>query len=157
MKNLNRDEKKYINDKVRDRVNIALEKYSSVGIQKMIEKEVLKNLCIKDAIKFLETLFPKDFVNKKIEINKSWKDKAYFKFNTEDVSLEIFVTLPLKILNEINKSNRLNDILGNLKYNPQQLKFEQYYILFSTWAAPNSERLDKINELVELICKDLEI
>ncbi len=166
MRNLNKDEKQYIYNEISTRVeklSVSSTEDIDKKIKTLLDDAVLSNEIISKTLKFLETIYDKDEIFKGIEKYRSYNSKDIdINFNFDIKSNCILhgnfeFKLDEKTLKEVSKQQKIRDTMSNL-YTPvvmRQINIEKYYILFSTWTAPSSERLNKINELIEMIWKDI--
>lgn len=152
MKNLNKDEKKYINTELIKRITEATKTPEITGINTLINESILDNPKVSQTLKFLETIFTKDEIAKHITVRQTYGRQGNFYFELNNYSINITVDLEKEVLDEIEKRNKLQDYISDLRYKANNINLEKYYIMFSTWKGTSSERLDKINELIDLIC-----
>lgn len=154
MKNLNKDEKKYINDQLTKKLKVCEETYNRKAIDELVKQDILNNPMVKDAISFLEKTISKDMIKEFAKCDY-FKTQGTFEYYNDKVTIKITPNLSNTTISEINRFEKIYNTLRDLSYNSKYLNFEKYYIIFSTWVAPNTERFNKINELIELIYKDL--
>ena len=159
MKALTRDEKKYINQKLSEKVDELLKLNEFVGTDVLLRETVLDMPVVKETIEYLQKVFPKEDILNHIYIRRMYSKQACFSYNLSNgdvyYNLTVNVNLDDETLESLNVRDTLQNINRDLSCSTGILNIEEYYILFTTWKAPSTERLNKINELIEIIYKNL--
>lgn len=158
MRNLNKDEKVYITTELCNKIiDLRMEETIQENIKLLIHNEALANKKVSKTLEFLETIFSKDEVFEGLDIQQGYDKSINVKIKLkDDYTTYITVKPSKKLLEDISKQENFRNSICVLKSNFRCLNLEKYYILFGTWTAPNTERLNKINELIELIWSDFE-
>lgn len=166
MRNLNKDEKNYIFNELFARLGklgIGSARDIDEKIEALVNKAAFDNETISKTFNFLETIYGKDVVSKNTETYRRYNNDIEISFtfdaNPNCILYGHFKFVPdEKTLEEVSKQQKIKDTVSSLQTSGvmRNLNIEKYYILFSTWTAPSSERLNKINELIEIIWKDIE-
>ena len=158
MKVLTKDEKAYIYKEVLEKISKLLSIEDETILKNRMIEEVSNNEVIKSIKTFVESIYSKELVETHTSIVRSYSgDKAKFCINIRtgnDFYLDQEVPLSTELLKALDERKELVNRKETLRQ--EYLKnVEKYYITFSTWKGTSSERLDKINELIDLICFEL--
>lgn len=157
MRVLNGYEKNYIKDNVRKLLDEKLPTWHDTddAINKLLSDKAYGNPEVIEFITFL----------RRYSTQKDIDDNTRYYLNTTTKILQMNidlsfanVSLKIEVTSEfIKKYDELTNQrikIRNFRFGDYDNLYNKYYILFSTWTAPNSDRLKKIDELIKLIVKD---
>ena len=164
-KTLTRDEKKYIIETLKKKVtdflvNINLYDLKCAKVVKYIEStQTYKDLI--PPIKTICIVCGTIFDEKKFKLTRVYApyDNVEFGYgdNNTNIDLKFVLDLPKNLIDELKALDTKYNALYDYRhcYNDSNLNLEKWFILFSTWKVKPEERLLKVDELIEMIYKEL--
>lgn len=158
MRVLNKYEKEYVKNEVQERLGKLLPSYEDLDkeLKNLQRDTVYKDPVVKESIDFLKRYYAESDIEKYTKFNVLYgTDDLMVYFEHEYIKLSVKCDISEVDFKKIRALIDKQSHIRNLKCWDLTPRLNKYFIEFSTWTAPNSDRLKKIDELVNIIINDL--